>query len=1030
MNEKGRKSHSRSDSILLLIFAGHMLEPFQQPTWARADRRAWSLSLSLLLISGIFAWVARMYGDSWTYRTRPDYVPREISIRAYEMASDLMEFSLGLPNYAFGEYICLEAARPETLLYLPLVLLALAGFSLLAASVSYFGGAWFYGGLAALTAGVISFGAEGLVADGQPGSWTAAAAVLLVALPVYIFQGWLNGWNLARRWWVLMLFYGGMGLLLFPEPWVAGGGARWATALSYPFLLSALLFLVWNACDVFQGMVYLLTKEENNHQSAIHFSVFAVLYLAHFLLIYLKNTGQLVLGIYYPSPFVLQTLTLLAGFWALEKKAPLTGINSPRIPAVHSLYVSLGTLFFGCMALASGLGNDLLTEALEDAICLIHFGMGCSFLLYMFINYFQLMNLGLKIHLVIFKPRYMPLAAIPVFGLAGAMVFVINRDYFPWYQSLAARQVLQADEAGLKGDNHLQESLLLNASGFDHLSKRINMGLAALAYRRGLPGKGQDFAAKAGERSPMAEAHLAIAQHYRDAGLPLYEILALQEGLKNFPEDGRLLNNLGMAFTRTIYTDSAHYYFSRAATSRNGSQAGQTNLGFFYLTSKLEKEGLPRKTPESDSNGDWAELNNNLVFANEAGEKSPLLADIRRKFSEIPGGLQPYLLFHAYLNKAITRDSSDMALLEQLETDSIRMQYREALEMGRALVHYRTGNTRTGLKELFDLQEAAGTNRLDLTLLMGQVYFDQGAYASAAGYFRKAAGMGMKKARYWYALACLDAGRKDDAAAAFSESLPYLSGGDRVRVTVLIDGLRSGRFQNAAHRSDMEKSAYLKTGFSQLSDQQLQDLIYLTSEKEAQRFLWKYAFERAYRENRPERCRKLFQLGHLLFGRQDKGKRLLTSLKPDMLEITAQWKALGELEAAGGLVSFPFARARLAQQRGNTQKARQFFRETLENNPLNNRQAGKALDYLSSDPQEKNFAYEQALALSDLDPFNPEYLKRYGLLAIRNGLTDFGLGVLPRFEVLTSKNEALQLKSTMVAEIAARFPSPVPSSVR
>jgi tetratricopeptide (TPR) repeat protein len=1003
------------------IFATRiMLEPIQQKSWPRADRRAWSLSLSLFLFVIGFAITAWMKGRSWTYQSSLEYIPKEINIKAYEIGSDLMEFSLTLPNYAFGEYFTITRILPETWLYSPFVFLFILAFSLLATAVSYFEDIWFYLCLGVLGLGVMIFGVEGFSPFGIMSKWISGLSVLLVAGPVYLIQAWLPNWNLARRWWVLLFWFSAMAALALFTNFNAAESSLIVAELWYPLLICSLLFIILNSTDVLQGMLILLTKEENNTQSWLHFTVFSFLYLSNYILIYLKNAGLFTLDIFYLNPFALQLATLIFGFWMLEKKAELHSSENQRNTAFSTLYSSLAILFCLTSGLSFAVANDLMIEVLEDAITLIHFCMGVSFFLYVLINYFQLMGMGLRVHLVMFKPRYMPVSAIPVVGLMGVFILVLNSGYFPYYQSLSARQILLADHYRHAQDSFLAENHLKTALSLESRNQRGNLSLAGLYYELGNPAKAQELAQASLDKLASPEAYLAMAQIYRQKDLPLYEMLQLREAVSRFPEEGRILNNIGISFTETIAKDSALYYFSRASESSEAAQVGKSNLGFYYLTNKLEKEGLPKKTPESEQYGDWAQLNNNLVFANVASEAAASLSDVSRKFDQMPEAMQPFILYHAFINKAITRDTTGNSLLMSLENDSIRKYYGDDIAMGKGIMKYRCGKTFEGIDDLLRLYTVSSSNRSVLALLLGQVYYDQGAYTTAASYFKTAANSGFSQAHYWFALSCLDAGRKSEATEAFKESLRYLNAADKVRITVLIDGLSSGKFHNAAQRSDPEKSAFLKINWNSLTDKEIQDLIYLISDKEAQRFLWKYAFDRAYKESMVARCGSLFTFGTRNFGKAKKWKFFLDDARPLVKEIGADFKGLIALREKGELAGKSFLLARTYEHEKNQEKAISLFTQAIADNPTNTRQVGYSIHYLSQQPGLKDFAYQKALDVSDLDPGNVEFLKLYGLLSIRMGLDEFAYAIVTKIEILTTALVAADFKKVLDAELKAK----------
>lgn len=977
----------------------------------------------------VFAVTAFVKGRDWTYRVGIQYVPKEIQIRAYDIGSDLMEFSVNLPDYAFGEYFVVEQIRPESGLYLPAALIFLLAISLLAASISYFEGTIFYACLAGFGLGVTLFGPDLFIPLQWNGAWIIPTSVLAVCLPIYGINGWLENWNLARRWWVLLVWFTLLSFLLLSGNGESLPGGLLVAQLWFPLLIASILYLILNSTDVYQTLVTLLTREENNTQSWLHFTLFSLLYMSNFLLLYLKNAGQLVLDIIYINPFIVQALTTILGFWALEKKTELLSGDDVKTTGVSGTFVSLASLFGLTCTLAAGLANDLMLEVLEDTICLINFGMGLSFFFYVLINYFQLMGMGLRVHLVLFKPRYMPVFGIPVFGLGAVVLFQMNIGYFTFQQSLGAKEILLADHARQRGDAFEAENHLRLALGYDYRTPRSNLSLAGLYLEEGNPAKAFAFAEASMDKNPSPEAYLTMAQIYREKKSNLEEILQLREGLTSFPGDGRMMNNLGMAFHETIMKDSALHYFSQSAQQSVSANAGKANLGFFFLANKLGKEGLPRKSADSENLEDWAQLNNNLVFANVAREKASNIADLHRIFAGIPESMQPFILYHALQNQAITKDSAGFAMLCSLENDSIRQYYSEPIRMAKHLVEYRNGKVKDGLQGMVTLYQSKTQKRPDETLLIGQLYYEQGAYTTASEYFRNAMNMGDPNARFWYAISSLDAGRRSEAAEAFRETLTGLSAADKVRVAVLIDGLSSGKVHNAAQRSDPEKSAFIKTNWNQIEDAQLKDLIYLMTDKEAQRFLWNYAIERAYRESMTLRVQVLYQFGQQFFGKNPKWIPLLKQHRPWMLEISGQWKSLEKMKAAGQLQGYPFILGRLAATAKDTAEAKRQFKLALEQAPLHNRQMGFLISWFASQAGLLELAYSKSLELSDLDPGNVEMTKLYGLMAIRMGLPEFAYPMVGRVSLLTTPEVARLYREQLDQELKAKGyaqPEPTP----
>jgi tetratricopeptide (TPR) repeat protein len=994
-----------------------MLESFLRKNWAPADRRAWLFSLSIFVPCLLLFLVAFQHGFEWTIRTGLEYTPKEIQIQAWDIPSDLVEFSLGLPNYVFAEYITIDQVLPPGWIYPLALLVFLAAFSFLMAGISYFEGTWLYGSLAAAAAGVTLFEPALFTPLGITANWLSGVVVLLALFPVFAISQWLENWNLSRRWWVLFFFFGLGVFLLTGGDFSIASCSRLTAGLYLPLILAAFLFILLTSGDMLHGLVMLLTRVPGNTQSLLHFCVFSIAWLSTFILTYLKNTGQFQLDIFYPNPFVLQLIVMLTGFWLLPHKDNLGNGSEGFLKGFATAYAGLAMMFLLAALIAFGTANDLMVEVLEDTITLLNFCMGFCFFLYTIINFGDLLSLGLRVHEVLFRPRYMPLSAVGVFGLAGVMLFLFNSDYFPYYQTMAGRYVCLGDQARLEGKALMATEFYKQALNMESRNQRANISLAMLYLETGQTDKALASAQASLEKNPVPEAVLVMAGIHRQRNKPLEEILCLQQGLQNFPNDGRLMNNAGIAFSSTIFPDSARYYLNRAVACKDVSSIARTNLGFLDLWKGKARHGATSKMQEVSD--DWAAMNNQMVFASKNREAAPGLAEIMRLFDQFPEEIQPFQLYHAVLNKAIQKDSSGFAELMALENDSIRKYYSEALNMAKALLLYRCGNVYNGVNELLHLYDAGTGNRRDIGLLLGQLYYEQGAYRMAAEYFRQAASGGMKNAWYWYAVSMLDAGKGTEAAAAFREALPYLGTGERILVTVLTDGLSSGNFSNAAKRSDTEKSAFLKVKWNSLKDREIKDLIYLVSGKEVKRLLWKYSFDRAYRESNRERCRLLFQFASNFYRLDKNWKSTLLECRPAFLEIC------GKDPDAGKEGSAAFFRAMQAEKAGQKSEALALYDKALTEHPFLIRQAVLAVEKIGQ-LGSRDLAYQKALDLSNLYPASPEYLRLYAMASLRLGLADFAFQCLPKYENLTSSDAAARLRSEMTAELI-RKNLPVPS---
>ena len=215
--------------------------------------------------------------------------------------------------------------------------------------------------------------------------------------------------------------------------------------------------------------------------------------------------------------------------------------------------------------------------------------------------------------------------------------------------------------------------------------------------------------------------------------------------------------------------------------------------------------------------------------------------------------------------------------------------------------------------------------------------------------------------------------------------------------------------------------------WNNLNERELVDLIYLTADKEAKRYLWQYAFRRAYNENWTARCVSLYGFGQQFFKKDEKWQIQLQDAKPLLFEITQNKAALAKwLEENGSASRTSFLMGRLAELEKKPDQARVHFIKAIEENPLNNRQMGVALSFLSKLPDALMAAYQYSLDLTNLDPMNVEFLKLYAIMSIKEGLPEFAYQVLPKIYTLSSTKAGDAFKLQIDGEVKKKgFPVPV-----
>ena len=369
------------------------------------------------------------------------------------------------------------------------------------------------------------------------------------------------------------------------------------TVVSYgmpALMLLSVGFIVFIAFEIIAGLVWLTSTNlapgiSNNRGDGIsrrtfgmrNFAFLSGLYLVNLLLIWLQNTRTIELNWLTISPFLIFLTSLLLGIWGFRRQVE----QQDEVPFEESgafLYAGLGLITTATIAYAFATANDPVVEMFEDAIVYSHLALGAAFVLYVVFNFRELYQRGLAVHRVLYKPKkanltYFRLAGLLVFGalLGGVNLFPVRQAVTGYYNGL--------------GDLYVASGEFTSAQAFYQLgveqefqNHKSNYSLASLALRNNEPGKAAYFFSQALLKQPSPQAFAALSSTYQQTDLFFEAIKCLQRGLRQFPKNGELQNNLGYLYSRTSIADSAYYYFQSAVRNTSRDEVPEANLLGLY----------------------------------------------------------------------------------------------------------------------------------------------------------------------------------------------------------------------------------------------------------------------------------------------------------------------------------------------------------------------------------------------------------------------------------------------------------------
>lgn len=354
-----------------------------------------------------------------------------------------------------------------------------------------------------------------------------------------------------------------------------------AAAYSFPlWLVATMLFLLVSATEIMAGLVWLSTSGQagKGRSGLVQFIVISVLYLLLLLLIYLQNTRQIDWNVALINPFYLALAAGVLGIWGFRRRADSTQGVLPFRSTGFWLYMGLFVIAASFGGLVAGTANDPVLETLEDTIVQGQLAMGLLFLFYVLVNFYEVFQQKLAVYKVLYKPLRFGLTQTRLFGFAGVVVLFSMQRLLPVNQAIAGYFNGLGDLHSTTEEFTLAEQYYKLALQQEFQNHKSNYALASIALKQGDHNAAAYYFRQALLKNPSPQAYAGLSGILVHESLFFDAVYSLQEGLRRFPANGELLNNLGMLYSKTSVADSAYYYLDLAKANATRPEIPATNL--------------------------------------------------------------------------------------------------------------------------------------------------------------------------------------------------------------------------------------------------------------------------------------------------------------------------------------------------------------------------------------------------------------------------------------------------------------------
>lgn len=537
-------------------------------TWSVTERRAGLAVLCLMAVTliGLMLFSGVMFGGgqpAWDVMAQLS----EIAIPANRLDLGSMVFDIAAPSVFVTEQYVAPLMLPDTTSAVVFLVVSMVGLSLVLAGLTTLSRFWYLGGTALFILLFVSSRTEIIAFPGLPDRLLLLLSLLLYVGLGYYFHAFRIHASVPARAAVFGAVSAGLlALVAFGSNTVQPVYAFLAYSLPL-WLLPAILFFVVSATEIVYGLVWLSTSRTTGMGRRALLNLLAMLsiYLLVLVFAYVSNTKKADWGLVIVPPYLLGTLAAVIGVFGFKSRCDAAEGHLPFRTAGFWLYSGLLLITVGITGMALASANDPLLEVLEDSIVNAQLGMGAAFTFYILANFLPLLKKGLQVHKVLYKPLNFSLTKTRVMGVAIVVTLFSMQNLFPVKQGIAGYFNNLGDWHTLSGEYVLAEQYYNMSLQQEFQNHKGNYALASLARMQGDQNAAVFYFRQATLKKPSPQAYVGLANLLAEDNLYFEAMFSLKEAGRVFPDNGPVLNNLGLLYARTNLSDSAWYFLNAAS---------------------------------------------------------------------------------------------------------------------------------------------------------------------------------------------------------------------------------------------------------------------------------------------------------------------------------------------------------------------------------------------------------------------------------------------------------------------------------
>ncbi len=591
----------------------------------------------------------------------------------------------------------------------------------------------------------------------------------------------------------------------------------------YVPLILTILFCFMVGHEIISGLLAVISGSGLTGEKGglYHFLIISVVFLVNVAMVLFKNSRIFDWNLYLIGAFGLLSIATIIGIWGYRWRENTYEGTYAFFPSGAFLYLGLAITAHITIAYFFITGNDPLVECVEDAIVFSQLGFSAIFIVYFLANFFDMMRENADVAKVVFKPRRMPYFTARFAALIVVLGIFLRLHMTPYNQALAGFY------AGI-GDLYLKSKDILAAreyynlaNTFSNTGHRGNYAMATLEHLNGNKAEEIRYLTKAIGKNPTPFAYALLASRLSDEKKYFEAMFTLKDGLVEFPDEGRLMNNLGLLYTELAQTDSAFQAFDMAMKARKAHEVAGANVYALMRQQGLEVREDTLSTLLANTSYLPA-VNNLVALANEKGRK---IQDQGVVKYETPGKTTIDQVIYNYnktLNDPSLADSAYFSQMSWFYDSSDVVWFEDQVRYAGALAEFKQGNVAVAMQSINKLALQNPEHEYFATL--GKLAVSLGAWDLAIEYFKSSFQNGQLHIAPQLAMAYMETGQSDKAEFLWQQ---IQTAGDSMNTRIagqMIKIIQMKNIDEILFAEASEKLAFIKYKYREVPIEKLEAL--------------------------------------------------------------------------------------------------------------------------------------------------------------------------------------------------------------